>query len=862
MSTHADTRVLVVDTETTGILSADGGTGRMVQLAWIELDEASREIGVRSLLVRPEGFVIPPEATAIHGITNERASNEGVPLAEALGLLAEAAHGVRDVVAHNADFDRAVIVSEASRLGVPDPLASAKWNCTMRAGKPVCRIPGKYGWKLPTLEELHRHLFGQAFEGAHDALADARAAARCYKRLHEIGAIGLAPPFAPPPPTAEQSRALEALDHFLNGKRAAFILLGAGGTGKTTLLRHLAASIEARGRTVCLLAPTGRAARVVAQRTGRNAETIHSHLYSFNEVQTDGTDLNSDVALVFGQKRNDDPPGTVYVIDEASMVSDHKNEEDGMLRFGSGRLLTDLFRFAALHDRERRNHVVFVGDPAQLPPVGSPNSPALSARVLAERHGLEAEVFELTEVLRQGENSGILASAHRLRHQIVTGDFASLALDENAADVEVASHEEIVPTYLETVAADGPDAAVLITRTNKAATALNASVRRALYGKVADLVKGDRLIVVQNNLLHQLFNGDFIEVVAMSEQVEERRSLGVTLSWREVTVRVVGSERKITTLLMDNLMTSVTGNLTPEEVQALIVDFRKRHPGLKPKDSAFGEKLRCDPYVQALRARHGYALTCHKAQGGEWTTAIIVFDGRDRGWDNEHYFRWTYTAITRARCRLVAVRPPRHSAISDLVWTVGASSSDAPTLPPKSDGMEALLARAGISLTVTQEMPYRRRLTLTREGTVGRVDLVYDGKRIIKSVQVLGSGPGRALAVETAALLAPLVGTLLDDKGVAKEATPPKAFEPPAGFFDGQPHLAALYEQFRRALNGTGIVIENIEHHPWMERYTFRRNIEYAKIDVYYNAKGRFTKARAVHPSALADEIQTRWSRL
>ena len=843
--------VLVVDTETTGLRAADGGPGRLVQLAWVCLGEDGEEVEVRSLLVRPEGFAVPPEAEAVHGITTARAQTEGVALGDALGRLADAAAMVKEVVAHNADFDRAVLAAEVERAGVPNPLNTKTWTCTMRVGTPVCRIPRPGGWKPPTLRELHEHLFGGGFDGAHDALADARAAARCFVRLREAGATAsAAEPI--PAPTAEQARALDALERFMDGDRAAFVLLGAAGTGKTTMLRHLAERAEGRGRTVHLLAPTGRAARVAARRTGLPAQTLHSHLYSYRETEADADDSESGVTLVFGLRANDAPAGALYVVDEASMVADHK-DEDGMLRFGSGRLLADLVRYAALHDRSRGHQVVFVGDPAQLPPAGSPDSPALAVRSLAERHGLDARAFELTEVLRQQTGSGILESAHRIRRQIGEGDFSALGLDEAADDVGAVAPERAVPAYLAAVEAGGLDAAVLIARTNKATAALNAAVRRTLFGVVPPLVERDRLIVVQNNPRHGLFNGDFVEVVAVGETVERRTPLnGVTLAWREVTVREAGARREVTAFLLDDLVTSEAGNLSPEQVQALVVDFRQRHPRLKPKTPAFEEALRSDPYVHALRARHGYALTCHKAQGGEWPTAVVVFDGRDRGWANEDYFRWTYTAITRAKGRLVAVRPPRHTATSDLTWAEPTS----PPEPPARTGRQVdALAACGLDVTGVQDLPYRRRMTLTRDGVVGRVDVVYDGKKVVKAVQPQGTGPGGDLAAEAARALGVLVGSVLD----AEEGEAP-SFEPPEGFFYGQPHLASLYEELRAAAGDAGIGVESVEHHQWMERYTFRRGEERAVVDIYYNGKGRLTKARAARPSALADEVQALWA--
>ncbi len=712
---------------------------------------------------------------------------------------------------------------------------------------------------MPTLAELHHHLFGVGFEGAHDALADARAAARCHARLAAHGALSLPAPAEPPPPTPEQAEALAALNAFLASARSAFVLLGAAGTGKTTLLQHLAARADALGRPVHLLAPTGRAARVAAARTGRTARTLHSHLYTYERLETtDADDPEAAVSLRFGLRKPDEAPATVFIVDEASMVSDSRDEAETLLAFGSGRLLSDLIAYAGLSDRSRGHQVVFVGDPAQLPPVGSPRSPALVPAYLAERHGLDAEAFELRHVMRQKQGSGILASAHRIRRGIEAGDFAALCLDEDAADVAAVAPEEAVPAYLDAVRAGGFDAAILIAPTNRAASALNAQVRTAYFGRVPLLVPGDRLIVVQNNLLHDLYNGDFVEVVGVSERAEQRRPLkDVTLSWRELTVRQVGTGLQRTTLILDGLVASETGNLTPREAQALIVDFRQRHPHLKPKMKAFEEAMRSDPYLHALRVRHGYALTCHKAQGGEWPTAIVAFDGRAAGWDNESYFRWTYTAITRASTRLVAVWPPRYTLTSDVGWMGGEVARSAPR-PVGEGGAMTWLAPAGIAVTATQEMPYRNRVTVTRDGLVGRIDVVYDGKGIVKSVGPLGSGPGQELAVEAAALLLPMVGLALH--AAAVEA--PDADAPSPDWFADTPHLAVLYDRFRAALDGTDICIEAVAHHAWMERYSFRRGLERAQIDVYYNGKGRFTRARPVQPGALATEIQVRWNSL
>ncbi|RMH53560.1 MAG: hypothetical protein D6685_15635 [Bacteroidetes bacterium] len=852
--------VLVVDTETTGVSEPDGEPGRLVQLAWVRLDADGAEREARSWLVRPDGFDIPASTTAVHGITTEQARTQGVALPVVLAALAEAAAGVDAVVAHNADFDRAVIAAEARRLGRPDPLAGRPWICTMRLGTPVCRIPRSGGWKYPRLEELYRHLFGTTYPSAHDALADARATARCYRALlqEERGDPADHPGEAAPPVlTEEQQRALDAMTRFLYGEAPAFILLGAAGTGKTTLLHYLVQRAHRQGRNVCLMAPTGRAARIIARRTGCEAHTIHSHIYNYKGTHTEEEDVEAGVKILFGLRPLKDPPGTLYVVDEASMVSDHVVKDEGLLRFGSGRLLTDLMMFAALHDRRRGNQIVFVGDPAQLPPVGSPESPALNPGRLAERLGADVEAFELTTVLRQQEGSGILQTAHRLREQIRSGDYAALRIGGEEAGIETIPDDAIVERYEQATRQDR-DTAIIITRTNREAHALNQSIRQARFGQVPWLVEGDRLIVVQNNPLHDVYNGDFVDVVTVSPETIVRRPVkDVTLTWREVTIRHLEHRRLITAYLLENVLTTEEGRLSSRMLQALLIDFRKRHEKLKTGTREFEETLRQDSFVQALQLRHGYALTCHKAQGGEWPEAIVVFDGRDRGWDNENYFRWTYTAITRARRSLLVVRPPAHTATSDLSWSE-TTRAEPVSASSVADGMnpERLLARAGISLGEIQDMPYRRRIICTRDGCSARVDLIYNARHVITAVQPVG--PGDALAQEVVRILEPLRGTVLEQ--AAGEADAPDPFVPPPDFFEGQPHLAAFYERMCALLEGTDIFIEAITHYPWMERYTFRRRGERAEINFWYNGKGRFTKASPVHPTTLARDIYDRWS--
>lgn len=688
---------VILDTETTGFNAPDGRAGRLVQLAWVRLDRG-REVETGNLLVRPDGFTIPADAVAVHGITTEQAHDEGIALQDVLDRMEAAAVGCRVLVAHNAAFDRGVLRDEWRRLGRTSPLEAYRWACTKEAGTDVCRIPNHHGWKWPTLEELHHHLFGTSVEDAHDALVDARAAARCWQRLRELDA-GSDPPqrpvtrgdgqtvtFTAPPiltvrevatpataealpqeesaepvtvalvaPSPDQQQVLDCLAAFLDSPTNASIVLGAAGTGKTTIVQHLAGLVRDRRRTLVVLAPTGRAARVASERTGLAARTVHSCLYVHESL----TLKDNLPTRRFKRRTNADAEGVVYVVDEASMVPGTADADGGMLLFGSGSLLADLVAFVR---SGTGCQLVFVGDPAQLPPVRETHSPALCATSLAE-HGLTVDgPHELTEIHRHAAGGGILRAAHAVRTSIAEGDHRHLWV-EVASDTASISEHDLVASYVADVTAGGPDAAVMIARTNARVSRLNREARRLLNGPDADtLVVGDRLSVVYGPPAEALGNGDLVDVLSVADYPEVRRPLGIELRWRDATVRD-GSGREHDVMLLESLLDGTEGALGQQGWQALMVDFRERHDRLKEGTPAFEEALTNDRYMSALHVRYGHALTAHKAQGGEWPTAYVVFNLLNNSWRTEEAFRWTYTAMTRARTRLVGSPLPRFSVL-------------------------------------------------------------------------------------------------------------------------------------------------------------------------------------------------------
>ncbi|MBL8896489.1 MAG: AAA family ATPase [Planctomycetes bacterium] len=483
-------------------------------------------------------------------------------------------------------------------------------------------------------------------------------------------------PFAPTP---SQSAALEALFEFVRGDGDCFVLTGGAGTGKTSLLGAFLEHLRAQRIAHQLLAPTGRAARILASKTRGDARTIHGAIYQLDQLEVlENASGGSETGLrLHFRLRDEGAFGALLVIDEASMIADQARTQDA-LRFGSGALLADLLRFARLAPRgERSSKIVFVGDPAQLPPVGQELSPALSPEHLHQRYGLRVAAHELREILRQREGTALLDCATTLRDALQQRRYDRFQLGapiprplervEASIDVGAVS----VGAGIELVVSaerERQGSSALICGTNAAARDLNRAVRARLRGREsAPIEERDLLLVNQNAPRYGLFNGDLVRVLEIEPETEVRRVVlngveqPIDLRFRPAVVGyrdpALGVTR-VPCLLLENLLESAERGLTPAEQRALLVDFRRRFPDLAPGSAEFSLALQDDPHYNALQVKYGYALTCHKAQGGEWDRVVVHFGGM-RALRSEGFFRWAYTAITRARKQLLTIAAPR-----------------------------------------------------------------------------------------------------------------------------------------------------------------------------------------------------------
>ena len=424
--------------------------------------------------------------------------------------------------------------------------------------------------------------------------------------------------------------------------RSAFLLRGYAGTGKTSLISALIQTLPSLRVSSLLLAPTGRAAKVISAYSNRPAYTIHKKIYMTV------TDASGAVHTVRGINKHS---YTLFIVDEASMIG---------LEPTSTRqsLLEDLIDY--VYDG---NHcrLMLIGDSAQLPPVGQSESPALDERYLSAAFSLNVISAELTEVVRQKQLSGILAGATALRSQItslVAGDEARMPLfSPNGVDVIRLAGEDLMETLYREYGDFALDQVVVICRSNKRANLFNQGVRNTVLFREEEVNAGDYLMVVKNNYfwldeestIGFIANGDIVEVLSV-RNVQELYGF----RFADATVRFVDypdEEPRDCKLLLSTLY-SESPSLTSDEANLLFNNVMEDYADLPTKAERLRE-LRANPYFNALQVKFAYALTCHKTQGGQWRTVIIDqgFLPPDMQLDRE-YLRWLYTAFTRATDRV------------------------------------------------------------------------------------------------------------------------------------------------------------------------------------------------------------------
>ncbi|MBQ3243606.1 MAG: AAA family ATPase [Bacteroidaceae bacterium] len=452
-------------------------------------------------------------------------------------------------------------------------------------------------------------------------------------------------------PTLEQEKTLEMIADFLiscNDRRV-FMLCGYAGTGKTSLVAALVKTMTQLERHCVLLAPTGRAAKVFSSYSGKSASTIHKWIYRQKSILD-----SSQFVLMENRAVN-----TLFVVDEASMITN-----DGGGGFGSGALLDDLVEFVY---SGTGCSLLLLGDTAQLPPVGEVLSPALSPDYLRSMF-LDVAYVELTQVMRQLEDSGILLNATMLRDVISRGEegIPPLIKFNGFADISPVYGDGLIEAIEGSYSSVGIEDTIVLCRSNKRANVYNDGIRRRILYREEELNRGDMLMVVKNNYYWREVLGkedkellDKIDFIANGDMAEIIRVGGVEemygFRFAEVTLSLVDYEDcEVDVMIMLDTLTSESPSLTREESERLFNAVWEDYPEFKSKRKRM-EAVRSNPYYSALQVKYGYAVTCHKAQGGQWKNVFV-----DQGYVTEEmmtsdYYRWLYTAFTRATEKLYLV---------------------------------------------------------------------------------------------------------------------------------------------------------------------------------------------------------------
>ena len=500
--------------------------------------------------------------------------------------------------------------------------------------------------------------------------------------------------------TSDQHNALERIGNFLCSNERVFILQGYAGTGKTTLIKGVSDYLNSQHKSFEVMAPTGRAAKVLRDKTGVG-KTIHSSIYNLEAIETINSNSLEEADHSVKYYFPIDLTNTnerVLIVDEASMISS-KESKNELFDFGTNILLDDLL--TNCFSSNKNNKIIFVGDPAQLAPVGDNNSWALD-KTYFDTLGYPCTESILKEVKRQ-DNNLVLQNATNLRNVLEADTRSELTFAFDEQSCIKLSETDIIDTYLNLFPNPEIGDGVIISFSNSQCYHYNMGIRETLFPQQKDILPSD-LILINNNNYHtygtELFNGDIAKVVNVSDVLisqsapvytneggsQEKKI--VTLDFRKVTIRVPNFDGEIECYIIDSLLNSIDRDLTTDMMKALYINFVMRFREEQVNRESIGVKtykvgsaefkmaLRNDPFYNALRVKYGYAITCHKAQGGEWDKVIVDYSGRVGLSDDP--LRWCYTATTRAINTLYTFNAPYFTSFSKLKFSTITEVSNMP----------------------------------------------------------------------------------------------------------------------------------------------------------------------------------------
>ena len=440
-------------------------------------------------------------------------------------------------------------------------------------------------------------------------------------------------------PTVCQDIAMIKVADFLyiRDPKQLFILKGYAGTGKTTLISALVRVFGGLKKRTVLLAPTGRAAKVFASYSGEKAFTIHKHIYKITHKE----------GFVKVKRKMNENTNTLYIVDEASMISCESSSGE---LFGTRELLTDLMEYVF---EGENNKLLFIGDDAQLPPVQSDESPALNLDFLTTHFDVAVSTCEMTDVVRQANDSGILHNATLLRKLLNKNKFKlPLFSISSFSDIQRIGSQELEDELNRLYAHYDTEDIVIVTRSNKRAYIFNNEIRNRIFYRENRLATGDFLMAVKNNYywidelseVGFIANGDLIEVMSITKRQEL-----YGFNFMDIQARLCDYPNypNIDFKIILESLESEGASMTNEQMKQLYHEVAKDYEDIPNKRARF-LKIKENPFLNAVQIKYSYSLTCHKTQGGQWKVVLIDIGYFDENKMDKEFVRWLYTAITRA----------------------------------------------------------------------------------------------------------------------------------------------------------------------------------------------------------------------
>jgi hypothetical protein len=742
-----------------------------------------------------------------------------------------------------------------------------------------------------SLDEVKIQTFREASSNAASSFDLAPENTRDLIRLHDA--------FSEYSLTDGQTELVNNLASFLDSNDGhVFLLKGYAGTGKTFITKGLTEYFRAIGRNYVLSAPTGKASKVIAKKTQSPAHTIHKTIYSFKDLAEyrDDNLAGSETYKFYAQLAvNEMSADTVFIVDEASMIADVYHEDE-FFRFGSGYLLRDFLKFVNLDHNDHNKKVIFIGDDAQLPPVGMNFSPALDEKYLYREHNIKSFSYELTEVVRQKADSGVMHNSIKIRKSLKKGVFNQLIIDLNYPDLEKVSHQDLLNCYLDSCGGKINGESIVLAHSNADVAAYNHRIREYFFPNTDEITRGDKVMVVSNSNAYGFFisNGDFglikkilsgterrnIKLRRKNAESNEIEEVTIALAFREVLIGfkdLEGAPHFFNARILEDLLYSQHPGLASDESKALYIDFCIRYPQLKRGSLEFKDTLKSDPYFNALRLKFGYAITCHKAQGSEWNHVFVKCKTHQSQLSAD-YFRWLYTAITRTSNKLYLLDPPAIKlgagikVVSSPNITTNGDYNPRPSdqksaedphksivsLAPAEESF-GIPSNAHFSLEILKRIreftvesdidiqdvslsQYQEIYFFQKGSEIARIDIGYNGKGKISRIS---TPKPTEFSLEIIDLISPLNGIIV----VPIIPNSAENFEFEEDFLsDFHKELYSLAEQ-------KGITINNVESMDWKQRYTFIRSGESAVFDIFYNGKNQFTKCAPVRNACSSNSL-------